>query len=306
MHPRDEPDAAVVRRGVRADPPDRIGRGDDRLPDQLPRQVGRGRKRVGDVPRLLGDLPQRLFAVQRLAARDEPDLGLMTSRSEPGTGLRPRAAAGRRGRRGPGAAGVGPVPAGAGGHRVPGGRRPYRPEGRRRRVRLTRRAVTAVTWAGCSGLVYGIGKVDVRGDAVPATPRGTARRPCSGPSRWCWQSGCTCRSCETCRSRNRHPSGTDQTRSRPVSERIQDSSGGAPTGEARTLSTTRSGWCSSRVGSTCAASSAWCCSSTASSAWSSGSPGDRMAPVTTPDRSAATAGQCSGGRPAAGVVRSPG
>jgi hypothetical protein len=72
VHPDDDADAVVVRRGVQHRAPDLVGGEDDGLPDQL----DGGLQPVGELPdhlpRLLGDLIERLGPVQRLAAGHEP------------------------------------------------------------------------------------------------------------------------------------------------------------------------------------------------------------------------------------------
>ena len=55
---------------------DRVGRRQHRLEDDLDRHAGRLRQPVGDRLRVGGDLLQHFFAVQVLAAGDEPDFEL--------------------------------------------------------------------------------------------------------------------------------------------------------------------------------------------------------------------------------------
>ncbi len=68
VHPRDHAGALVVRVGFEHDPPDGRGVGQDGLP------LHRHGQLLGDAPRLLGHLAQRVLAVQSLAAGQKPDV----------------------------------------------------------------------------------------------------------------------------------------------------------------------------------------------------------------------------------------
>jgi len=73
MHPGDQPDAVRGLVRFQADVGNRLRRGQDGLEDDLDRDLGRFRQRLGDDLGMLGNLFQRRLAVQMLAASDEPD-----------------------------------------------------------------------------------------------------------------------------------------------------------------------------------------------------------------------------------------
>jgi hypothetical protein len=77
VHPRDDADAPRV--GVDLEHPamdaDRLGQ--HRLEDNGQRDVAAGVELLHDGGRLIGDLPQRVVAVERLAAGEEPDLAIV-------------------------------------------------------------------------------------------------------------------------------------------------------------------------------------------------------------------------------------
>ena len=72
VHPADDPDAGVVGAGVQAGAPDAVGVVTVGL-WTISTGIRRSLEAGHDVRRLLGDVAQRLFAVEVLAARQEPD-----------------------------------------------------------------------------------------------------------------------------------------------------------------------------------------------------------------------------------------
>jgi hypothetical protein len=81
VHPRDDADHVVASVEVQRESADAIRIGQDRLPDNAHRHVSQaGRHCLG----LLGDPAERLFAVHRLAARDEPDFIAVVRRGHGG------------------------------------------------------------------------------------------------------------------------------------------------------------------------------------------------------------------------------
>src|SRR5699024_10985953 len=74
VHQGDDAHAGRVRVPGQGDLADRVTVGEHRLPEDLHRDVARGIERLGDGAGLLGDLDERLGAVQALAAGQEPDL----------------------------------------------------------------------------------------------------------------------------------------------------------------------------------------------------------------------------------------
>ncbi len=74
VHPGDEADGAVARVGLEGHPADAVGVLEDGLPHDAHGDVRRLLELPGDLLRLLGDLLERLLAVEVLAAREEPDL----------------------------------------------------------------------------------------------------------------------------------------------------------------------------------------------------------------------------------------
>jgi hypothetical protein len=83
VHPRGDADDGVVEVRLEHRALDRLGVGEDGLPDELDGDVRGGRELVADGPGLLGDLAQGLLAVEALAAGEEPDL----LRGEEGRGV---------------------------------------------------------------------------------------------------------------------------------------------------------------------------------------------------------------------------
>ena len=73
MHPSDHASARVRRRGVEAGPPDCIGCRQDGAPDDGQGDLVCLIEIARDFLRLLRDLPERVFAVERLASSEEPD-----------------------------------------------------------------------------------------------------------------------------------------------------------------------------------------------------------------------------------------
>ena len=74
VHPADQADARVIGVGVEHHPADRVGRGQDGLPHDADREVRVSCQRLGHLARLIGDLLERLLAVEALASGEEPDL----------------------------------------------------------------------------------------------------------------------------------------------------------------------------------------------------------------------------------------
>ena len=77
VHPGHEADA--LRRGVGFEHrlPNGIRRGEHRLHDDADRNVGRGVESRGDLAAMFGDRAERLFAIQMLAAGQQPNLELL-------------------------------------------------------------------------------------------------------------------------------------------------------------------------------------------------------------------------------------
>jgi hypothetical protein len=83
VHPGRDADDRVVEVRLEHGAADRVGVGQHGLPDEAHGHVGGGGQLVGDGTRLVGDLLQRLFAVEALAPGEEPHL----SRGEEGGGV---------------------------------------------------------------------------------------------------------------------------------------------------------------------------------------------------------------------------
>ena len=77
VHPGDDTRARVVGAGVQAGAPDGVGLLEDRLGDDPDRHVLRAGQQPDHLGGLLGDLPERLLAVEVLAPGEEPDLEVL-------------------------------------------------------------------------------------------------------------------------------------------------------------------------------------------------------------------------------------
>ena len=76
VHPGGHADHGIIGVGFQCGAADGVGIGEDRLPDELDRDVAVGVQGVGDLLRLRCDLLEDVLAVEVLAAGEEPDLVL--------------------------------------------------------------------------------------------------------------------------------------------------------------------------------------------------------------------------------------
>jgi hypothetical protein len=84
VHPRDEADGGIARVGLEGHAADAVAVLEDGLPHDADGDVRRLLELPGDLLRLLGDLLERLLAVEVLAAGEEPDLVVVEGRGDAG------------------------------------------------------------------------------------------------------------------------------------------------------------------------------------------------------------------------------
>ena len=73
VHPGDDTDHSVISVGVKGHPANRLRILQHRLPLNRDRNLGCHAERIGNGPRLLGDLRKGLFAIEPLASGEKPD-----------------------------------------------------------------------------------------------------------------------------------------------------------------------------------------------------------------------------------------